>query len=71
MTTNMASLIEDAKRAGYTVADKGAAGIWITTRGVGLIIYPDGTAFDASVRLDVAKGIRAYKDMRRILGIER
>jgi hypothetical protein len=70
----MLSLITDAKAAGYTVETEGTAtlitkrmGRWHTL--AGLCIHADGTAFDISVDLTVAKGIRSYKHMRQLLSI--
>jgi hypothetical protein len=76
MTPRMTSLIADAKRAGYRVTTKGTTtvilklvGRW--NRPHGLLIYDDGTAIDVSVEhLDVAKGLRSYKDMRAVLHLQ-
>jgi hypothetical protein len=70
----MTALINDAKKAGYTVTRSGddiaiikRVGRWKKPRGI--YIYGDGTAFDVSVHLGVAKGIRSYRDMRAVLEI--
>jgi hypothetical protein len=71
-----AALIADAKAAGYDVIADGT-----TLRIVrmdrrskgrplrGIVLYETGTAFDATVDLSVARGMRSYADMRKVLGI--
>lgn len=76
MTKALEKLLGDAKAAGYTVRVDGAGNIdifksTVTGRIVqGLVLYPDGTAFDATVDLSVTKGIRSYKEMRMVLGLD-
>ena len=74
MTRNRRNLLTDAQAAGYTVTHEGerTAILRKSKTGrilAGLIVYADGTAYDATVRLDVAKGLRSYADMRAVLNI--
>lgn len=75
MTSQMTSLIFDAHQAGYDVFADGTTTLIVRRIGrrempKGLRIYDDGTAIDLSVGdLGVAKGIRSYKDMRAVLGL--
>jgi len=71
-------LIEDARAAGFEVKQDsdGTVSIVKIHRGTGrpirgLVIYPNGTAFDATVDLSVARGFRSYKAMRSVLGLPR
>jgi hypothetical protein len=77
MTPRRQRLIDDARDAGFavTIGDDSSPTTILRTskRGrttKGLMIYPDGTAFDATVRLDVARGLRSYADMRAVLGLK-
>lgn len=76
MTTNRKSLIADAKAAGFKVDDQGSRLViarWskhVTPRVLrGVAIYNDGTAFDLTVVLHVAKGMRSYVVIRKALGL--
>jgi len=70
-------LIRDAESAGYSVEKSSSTGriLLVKRHGGhgrvtrGLVLYPDGTAVDATLDLTVAKGVRSYKAMRRILGL--
>ncbi len=77
LTANRRKLIQDAESAGFTVT----LGDEISPMTIlrisklgritqGLIIYPEGTAYDATVRLDVARGLRSYADMRAVLHLD-
>jgi hypothetical protein len=72
MSVRKDRLLADAQAAGYRVNHLHDGTVTVL-KGVrspsGLIIYPGGTAFLADVRLDVAKGIRSYEVMRRLLGL--
>ena len=75
MTASMKQLYTDAMRAGWLI-ETGTQATFLVKRNkrtgkiyAGLGIYPDGTAFDVTVRLDAARGMRSYKDMRAVLGI--
>lgn len=75
MTAARQSLIDDAREAGYVVTQDGEmtlitkrVGRWQETRG--LVLFGCGTAILADVRLDIAKGIRSYREMREALGLE-
>jgi hypothetical protein len=77
MTTNRAKLINDAKAAGYSVemCRDGSTirivkkiGRW--QKPVGIVLYDDGTAFDVSLDLCVARGLRSFKSMRSILELK-
>lgn len=70
------ALIEDAKADGMEVRRDSGTTLIVAKRdrrsgrvSRGLVIYSDGTAFDATVRPDVAKGIRSAATMRKILGL--
>jgi ribosomal protein L28 len=77
VTKNLADLCSAASAVGYTVSTSDS-GILIyktvrvnktATKKVGLWVAPNGTALDLSVDLSVVKGIRSYKEMRKILKI--
>lgn len=75
MTANMKALTEDATKAGYTVELDGTDIRIVKRVGrrkklEGIVISETGTALLIDVRLDVAKGMRSYKDMRRVLGLK-
>jgi|SRR5215510_835240 len=69
------ALYADARAAGFLVY--GLDGRWFIERThkrtgaalQGIVIYPDGTAFDSTVRLDLAKALRSDAAMRRVLGL--
>jgi hypothetical protein len=75
--TKLQQLLADARAAGYDVQP--SSGGWIIlkavkvnqhkTKQVGLRIYADGTAFDVTVDLSIAAGVRSIDTMRRMLGI--
>jgi len=74
MTRNRRNLLKDARAAGFTVAHEGGNTTILRHSKTGrilrgLVIYADGTAYDATVRLDVARGLRSYADMRAVLRI--
>ena len=77
MTKNLASLIEDAKDAGYEVVRKGEETTIYklvkvngsASRSFGIWINDGNTAIQLDTDLSCAKCIRSYKDMRSILGI--
>lgn len=74
MTRNMLSLIEDAKAAGYVVTQDETTTLITKRVGrwnqvYGIVLFGDETAILADVQLDVAKGMRSYRDMRKALGI--
>lgn len=72
MTINLTNLLNDAIAAGYTIERDGSEFLIVkrTKRTAsGLRLCEDGTAFDLSLRLDVAKGLRSYKSMRKVLGV--
>lgn len=70
-------IIDDARRAGYQVKHStGAVEIYKERRYktrpnkvAGIIIYSDDTAYDLSIDLDLAIGIRSHARMRILLGI--
>lgn len=79
LTKNQTALIEDAKAAGYTVdEDETTVRIYkLDGRSKrqkkvlrGIVLYESGTAFDLTVDLAYARGMRAFKDMRSVLRIE-
>ncbi len=70
------ALIEDARKAGYEIKTEpnGTVAIFRKHKGTGtilqgLLIHPNGTAIDSSVRPDIAKGLRSFGDMRKVLGL--
>ena len=75
LTAAKKKIVEDAKAKGYSVLNsdnkcaiyKKHAGHGRITRGI--VIHQNGTAMDLMSRLDTAKGMRAHKDMRSVLGI--
>lgn len=82
MTTNMTSLINDAKDAGYTVETDQHGSVTLKkhvklnqskkTRIEGLVIGANGWAYRLDVLArspGVAATIRSYRDMRSVLGI--
>ena len=76
-TPRRRQLISDAKAAGFTVTlgdDVSPTTILRTSKSGritrGLVIFAEGTAYDATVRLDVARGLRSYADMRAVLGLK-
>jgi hypothetical protein len=73
ITPRRQRLLDDAQKAGYSIEIQ-AHEIRITkqvrNKKKGLVIYVDGTAFDITVDIRVAKGIRSYRDMRAVLGIQ-
>ncbi len=74
MTRNRRNLLTDAQAAGFTVTHEGERTTILRRSKTGrllqgLVIYADGTAYDATVRLDVARGLRSYADMRAVLRI--
>jgi hypothetical protein len=73
MTSNMQKLTTDATKAGWTVRQSGSATtITKPTLGKklkGIEITETGTAYDITVDLSVARGVRSYKEMRIILGL--
>ncbi len=68
------ALLLAAPSAGYHVTLSGSA-VEITKRTprtvTGIVLYENGTAFDVTVDLSVAKGIRSYAEMRKLLGLPR
>lgn len=82
MTTNMANLIADATKAGFTVETDQHGSVTLKkhvklnqskkTRVAGLVIGANGWAYSLDVLArspGVAAAIRSYRDMRSILGI--
>ena len=74
MTRNRRNLLTDAEAAGFTVTHESSRTTILRHSKTGrllrgLVIFDDGTAVDATVRLDVAKGLRSYADMRAVLNI--
>jgi len=76
MTPRRRQLLADAREAGYriTTREDGYTEIIRLHRGTnkplrGLILYPDGTGFDATVDLSAAKGMRSYAEFRAVLGL--
>jgi hypothetical protein len=71
----MASLLSDARGAGWTVASDADGTVRVTRRvgrwekTVGLVIHADGTAIRLDVHPSVATGIRSYATMRTVLGL--
>lgn len=69
------ALIEDAKRAGYSVRrDDYQVAIVRRHKGTGrvlqgIVLYQDGTAIRADVDLSVATGMRSDADMRAVLSL--
>ncbi|MHC4776946.1 MAG: hypothetical protein ACYTFG_00065 [Planctomycetota bacterium] len=77
MTPRRKQLLEDARRAGYQVQVAEEGHIEIVRRHArtgailhGLVIYPNGTGFDAAVPLSVARGMRSYRDFRSTLKLQ-
>jgi len=75
MTPQLQKLVADAKAAGYTVErrndhldivkrHKGHGKVYR-----GLRIWEDGMGMNIMVRLDVARMMRSYRDMRACLGL--
>lgn len=74
MTRNRRNLLTDATAAGFTVAHESGRTTILRHSKTGrllrgLVIFDDGTAVDATVRLDCARGLRSYADMRAVLRI--
>lgn len=74
LTKNLQALLTDAEKSGYTVVTEAhnidiikKVGRWKKTRG--LRVFEGGWAQDLSVELHVAKMIRSYADMRKVLEI--
>ncbi len=71
-TPRKRALLLAALAAGYHVVPSGKS-VEITKRTprtiTGIVLYENGTAFDASVDLSVARGIRSYAEMRKLLGL--
>jgi hypothetical protein len=73
-TKNKLALMDDARKAGYVVSSH-SGHVDIVKRDrrgrliSGIVVYENGTAFDATVDLSVARGIRSYAAMRKVLGI--
>lgn len=83
--TGLATLLDDARAAGWTVAVDGRGATTVykevacggrtragqppRTRRKGLFIYDDGTAFVLGIDLGIAAGIRSLAAMRRVLEI--
>lgn len=77
VSKNFLDLLTDAAKVGYTVFRNGSS-TRITrtikvnktaTREVGIVIHQDGTAYRIDVTSEIAAGVRSYKVMREILGI--
>jgi len=78
VSRRLQQLVDEAKSAGFTITKDPDGTIKIVKRHGGhgrpirgLVIFPNGTAFDATVDLSVARGIRSYKAMRSVLGLGR
>ena len=74
--TKREQFLVDCVDAGLEVAQAGGIVFVIHTRHArthkvlrGVVLHENGTGFDATVRCDVAKGLRSYDDMRKILGL--
>lgn len=70
-----AKLLEDARAAGYAIEDAHGSvcitksiGRW--SNRVGLLLFPDGTAYRVDIDLSVAKALRSYREMRQHLGLD-
>ncbi len=74
MTRKQRELCHQARENGYSIVEKNEAIEISKTHGrwrkiAGILIYPDGPAFDLTVDLSVARGMRSYDDMRRVLNL--
>lgn len=74
-TKKKREFLQEARDAGYRIQHEDDGTVRITKdygpwkKQYGIRIHPDGTAFDITVDLSVAKGLRSYRDMRRVLCI--
>ena len=72
MNARLEALCHAAQKNGYSIHENNetveitkTVGRWHKRQGI--VIYPDGTAFDVTVDLSAAKGLRSYDDMRSVL----
>ena len=75
MRDSRKQVIEDARRAGYLIEDKGSA-VNVVRRHkrtnkilYGVVWYEDGVAIRADIALNATTAIRGLKNIRKALGL--
>jgi hypothetical protein len=77
MTKSIAAIAAAALAVGYTVRETPSGSVEIYKRHRrnntvirGVVIFPNGTALDATVPLSSAKAIRTHAGIRAVLGLD-